>query len=67
MSNYGEFENINGTDTQNPLSPPPIQDNKVTDAPNDTDLKPHSAFSIVKNKIFEMYKIHSKNKKDQNK
>ena len=67
MSKYDEFKSINGTDTQGPLSPPPAKDSADTTITPETDLTSHSAFSIVKNKIFEMYKIHQENKKDKNK
>lgn len=73
MSNYDEFENINGTDTQDPLSPPRIPDNDGAYNAQNTSLTPNSALPIVKNRIFknriisEMYGIHTKNDNHQNK
>ena len=69
MSKYDEFTKINNTNAPDPLSPPLMQDSTgtATAASTGTESQAHSAFSIVKNKIFQMYKIHQENKKDNNK
>ena len=67
MSKYDEFKNINNTDAQDPLSPPLAQSNADSSVPTDVNLKPHPAFSIVKNRIFEMYDIHPEKENNQDK
>ncbi len=65
MSKYNRLGNNEFPNTQDPLSPPrPLGNGSESEKANE-NLTPNSALPIVKNKIFEMYDIHSENENSQ--
>ncbi|MDO4199499.1 MAG: hypothetical protein Q4D57_01885 [Clostridia bacterium] len=60
MSKYDKSKNNKDINAQNSLFPPRISADNSSE-----ELNPNAAFSIVKNKIFEMYDIHSEDEKNQ--